>query len=785
MPLIQDLHALLQRLEAGGWKPLFDRLGLDTGSDDLEADLLRDVEDIAGVRGLDGFEELCSRAKRLVEPGKPAESVLFHAIASPAVRTAPDGTQLTAFPTAADLDLAENVVFGLQPPSLADIEARFPDQHLAVGVFAREYRQKAGTVHAQHADMIFSRTGITRVGTLPPHWEGKRRAYSPLEPDDDIHAFRVLPCLYGVYITVQAKGDLEDFGPYKMDRTFDAQMKFQTAPQSHTRDAEHDFWVPVHKLFSGSECLKGLVLDVSLDEKHINEKLRRIHLVNMRRPSTFDTGFKSPQIDGPPFIIEAGLAEFLDPETHGQGALSAVPRDRLIEPATIDGKPLATSVPRSNTLYASFNIPTVSIASPINRTGAHTAPEWMHVRRQVRSNGSERDLNEFERVEEIVESGRVSTTNPYRARHYFDFTGDGWVSAKVMGLGSQIPRRVPSYSILSAPDFYPYVSQSNLLDWSMNSLPSLVREDLWETAPLALCDQRVAPNLALRRYGAPFVPEDSSVSAMVGLKDSAHDHGQTQSSETSDRTTFLPDGAAGFYAPGWATSIDFDPDDQAWHLAAHGLGSPFPEDAKLCAAISAFWPAVAPDSSRTSPRDRGWRVVAPMTDREIGLDDAPPWDGIMGPRVVRINDEDHLEEDDFAHVDYISSALDGQFTISETMKVDQKTYQARILATHRMVDMLRSVFGSSEFRMLSFAAADPADSDFQHVNERVVTLSQPAHAFLMVDTDRTRPLVKDPNDDARWLRQDRISARIKVFVDDNGMIVWRRDNGDWQTLPIG
>ena len=780
MALLQEFRELLQRLAAGGWQPLFERLGLDPGSASLKADLLRDVDDIAGIRTLAGFEELCGRARRLIEPGKPAESVLFHAIASPAVRVAPDGADLTAFPTAADLDLAENIVFGLQPPSLPDIVARFPGQNLAVGVFAREYRQKAGTVHAGHADMVFARTGITRVGTLPPHWDGRRRAYSPLEPGDDIHAFRVLPCLYGVYLAVQAKGDAGDFGPYKMDRTFEAAAKFGAAPQSLTRDAQHDFWVPVHKLFSGTESLKGVTLDIALGEKHINEKLRRIHLANMGRPSTFDSGFSLPEIDRPPFVIESGLAGFLDPATHGQGALSAAPRDRLIEPASIDGEPLATSVPPSRTLNASFTIEAVEVISPINRTGAHRAPEWMHVRRQVRADGTERDLNEIERVEETVESGKVGNAFPYRARHYFDFTGDGWISAEVAGLGGQVPRRLPAYSIVSAPDFYPYVSQSGLLDWSMNSVRENIRRRLWGRPPLALCDQRVAPNLALRRYAAPFVPEDKTVSAMVGLKGSAHHQEQSQSSESVNRTTFLPDGAAGFYAPGWDTSIDFDDGDEAFFLAAHGLGSPFPEDTKLCAAISAFWPAAAPDTSRSSP----WRIVAPMTDREIGLEGAPPWDGIVGPRVVRINDEDHIEDDDFTHVDYIKSALDGLFTMAETMRVDQNTYQARIMATHRMFAALRSAFGPGDFRMLSFTPADAADPDFQTVNAGVATLTQPAHAFLMVDTDRTRPLVRDPGDATRWLRQDRISARIRVFVGDNGMVAWRRDEEAWQALPV-
>lgn len=779
MSMTEDFRVLLERLSAGGWDKLFERLELDPKSEDLTTDLLREVDDIVGVRAIAGFEELSKRATRLIEPGRPAESILFHAIASPAVSMAPDGSDFTTFPTAADLELSENVVFGLQAPSFADIEARFPGLHFAVCVFAREYRQKAGTVHASHADMIFSRTGITRVGTLSPHWDGKLRAYSPLEPGDDIHAFRVLPCRYGAYLAVQAKGDGQDFGPFEIDRTFKAEQAFGRPPQSGMRDGDHDFWVPVHKLFSGSDCLKGLTLDVSLDEKHVNEKLRRIHLTNMDQPNTFDSGFSEPEINQTPFVLETGLAAFLDPHIHGEGALSAVPRDRLIEPATFDGRPLATNVPPSRTLFGSFNIEADSTPSTINETGAHRAPEWMHVRSQVRANRPDRDLNIFERVTDVVDSGRVGNVSPYRARHYVDFTGDGWIVAGVTGLSAHVPRQVPAYSIISAPDFYPLVSQSDVLNWSMKLLPTSVRRRLWRAPPLALCDQRIAPNLDLRRYAAPFVVEDETVSAMVGLKGSARHQEDTASSDRVDRTTFLPDGAAGYYAPGWDTSIDFNDDSDTWFLAAHGLGSPFPEDTKLCAAISAFWPAVAPDSSRSSP----WRIVAPMTDREIGLEDAPAWDGIPGPRVVEVDGDDYIEDDDFAHIDYIKTALDGGFTMAETMKVDRETYQARILATHRMFEMLRAVFGSDRYRMLSFAPADPSDGDFQHVNDKVVPLSLPAHAFLMIGTDRNRPLVKDPADESRWLQRDRISARIKVFVDDLGAMAWRLDKGTWQIRP--
>ena len=115
------------------------------------------------------------------------------------------------------------------------------------------------------------------------------------------------------------------------------------------------------------------------------------------------------------------------------------------------------------------------------------------------------------------------------------------------------------------------------------------------------------------------------------------------------------------------------------------MAARFPEDAKLCAALSAYWPGVAPDTARSA----GLRVVAPMTDREVGLvKGAPAWDGVLGPRRVTNRGQDHVETDNFDHVDYVTNTLTGRFTMVETMKVSQQDYQTRVLATARMYRLI-------------------------------------------------------------------------------------------------
>lgn len=778
MTLLDDTRDTLTRLAGQGWQPLFDLMGIDPASPDLREHLLTPIDNPGAVFDLPGFEELAGNARRAIEPGHPARSILYHALASPAVATGPDGTPFAAFPTPLDLDRIENLVFGIRPPDLGDIMGRFAGRNLAVGVFSREYREKSKTTHSRHADLIFARNGIARVGTLPAAWDGSKRAFSPFESGDDIFAFRTLPCRYAAYIAVQMEGNESEARPYKFDRSERAGAKFRAPAQSEVSDADHVFWVPVHKLFSGTECLLGQDLQLRLIQQHFNEKLRRIHTVNMGRSSLFDSGFSEPQISAAPFKLDQGVAEFLTSSDMGPGVLNAVTRPSFVEPTELNAESVGAFVPSGGAFDASFNIAALDIDGIFGATGAHRAPEFMHVRSHLRKDGTSDDLNRIEDVDGTVNSGRVSMANPYKAQHYSDFTGDGWVIAEVEGAPAVLARNVPAYSIVAAPDFYPYVNQSEVLDWSLN-VRSPIRRRFWRAPPLALCDQRIAPNLALLEDAAPFVPEDKSATAMVGLADGPAQSASIGSAVRVDRTTYLPDGAAGFYAPGWDTSIDFNEDHETWHLAAHGLGSPFPEDAKLCAAISAFWPAVAPDSAR-SWGDPQRPPIAPMVDSEIGLGGTPPWDGIPGPRIVTINGREVLENDSFDHVDYVKSAIVGSFTMSQTMLVDQDTYQARVLATHRLFNLLAEEFGSSSMRMASFEEARATDSDLTNIRTNVIPLAGRIHRYLMVETDGPGPLVRDSHDRTRWLVRSPVTSKITVYVDEFGRSAFSRDGGLWQ-----
>ena len=181
----------------------------------------------------------------------------------------------------------------------------------------------------------------------------------------------------------------------------------------------------------------------------------------------------------------------------------------------------------------------------------------------------------------------------------------------------------------------------------------------------------------------------------------------------------LPDDAAGVFAPGWDVAKDSQPGSGTEHLAAYALGSPFPEDAKLCAALSTFWPAVAPDVFRTFVNVIGFSngTIAPLTDEEIGQSGTLPWDGITGPREVTVNGQPFIEFPAFLNADYVRQALENRFSIRLTARIGVEEYQSRILASCRMYSVLAGLgsikVARNEWLMLSFHEVSSGDAALQ------------------------------------------------------------------------
>ena len=695
-PLLDAVAAACHRLAPAGWRDLLLRVSgnaLDLNAGDLGAALAQPLARID--RTVPGFEDFALEGSRGIEPGSPARSLLFHALASPNVFQNGAGQTLAAFPTPAEIEAVENYVYGARPPSLDELRARAGDHPLAVVVFALEYRPGPETVAGKHADVCFARTGMARIGTAPAIYDAQRRTFLPAVESDPF-AFPVQPARYAPFLAVRRPGDPAAFGPLR------------ATPQ----DSARLFWVPLHKLFSGTECLRGLDLTVELSTGHRNDNLRRFHEVLAN--AGYTTGWQAPDIDQYPFVIEGDeLAALSTDPSHGSGWVLPSPHP-FSEAATYQGQPLAFySSPEfaasATGLYVTTlqvfieppfrplgpartqslpeNQPTHGQTAPnyltdIGPDVGRSAPEYLNVRRKVAPDGSEQNLNDLPDVVEVVKQAG------YWARHQTDHLADGWVAAQCRQLDEAVPARVPAYSLVAPPSFYPYTNQRALTEWAEREAPAELRDGLWSIPPRPLSDRRLAANVTLSNA---FDIADDTVTTLVSLPQETVPAQSGMPATSVRRPVHLPDGAAGLFDPGWDVSLDRTADNR-FFMASHGLGTPFVEDVKLCATLSTFWPGVSPDAVREfqpgsqqqpSGEPQSWPTIAPMTDEELGMVAVPgrgylPWDGVRGPQVATVGGEQVIDYPEFAHTDYLETA--DKFTTALTAAVDHEEYTARVLA---------------------------------------------------------------------------------------------------------
>jgi hypothetical protein len=131
----------------------------------------------------------------------------------------------------------------------------------------------------------------------------------------------------------------------------------------------------------------------------------------------------------------------------------------------------------------------------------------------------------------------------------------------------------------------------------MQKLPKSLQDRTWynpepnnRTGNLkTLSDERLAANIELNTSSTseyPFRREDDSVTAIVSLPLKENVEKRPFLVQKATLHSYLPDAASGIFAPGWDISLDYTRGVR--HLASYGLGSPFPEDSKLCAALSSY-----------------------------------------------------------------------------------------------------------------------------------------------------------------------------------------------------
>ncbi|HLL77303.1 MAG TPA: hypothetical protein VK421_18765 [Pyrinomonadaceae bacterium] len=777
MAAIDEVKKICARLSGLGWGELLARHGLNIDASDLAAELARELPDVD--RGVAGFEDFARNANKGVDPGKPSHSLLYHALASPAVHPTADGSPSDspdAYATLDELDALENYIYAAANRSLAD----FPGAVIAV--FAYQYRVGARTPHGLYADTAYSRTGVSRVGTAPANYDPARRSFW-VGPRDGGDAIAVMPARYGAFLASPRKPGVRD-----------------AVLEKKTSDMQRTFLFPRHKLFAGVECLRGVSVGLDFAEFHRNEKVRRVHT---HGGIPLLAGFR---LDEAPFVRDSrNSSDLLRLQRAGDSVL-VVPQDQpqMVRTATqvnsLTGReelvrfvvpPDNDPSPARNRFWTSYQI-----FAPRDE---REAPEYVNIRHEVVSDGQggmkTEDLNllPIDPNPLLDPFTRKLRLGNYEAAHFIDDTCDGCVVAgvEVNGVSSNLPNRA-AYSLVTAPDFFPLADQIVIARWAMSVLGN-VQDHFAQGGPEPLSSGRLASNPTLIRPDLvgqrAFARDDMTLTAVVSTVEFGT--GPAARPQPADKSiSHLPDNASNVFFPGWDVSRGRD--GNGLYNAAYGLGSPFPEDAKLCAALNSFWPAVAPDMSRsfnTPPTGK------PMLDEELGYHPDHPkvlagearsargWDGEFGPFFETVNGELFVNYVSRDRSDYVSNTLAGLIRVAPLAAVDAPELIRRMEALRACVRVLPPSGDAVSTTSLYLATAEAVGDWTARGDRGDSALAGPGYLFVFAQLeDRRRERLTD---DARRLRLrvlNTLTCQVVTGASKAEALCWRAGGGSFKLV---
>ncbi|MCP3720810.1 hypothetical protein [Paraburkholderia sp. CNPSo 3281] len=703
--LIEEIHALVAGLSAP-WKSMLRQHGLDLSSVDSPQRTAEVLSEKLNIDWQDPrVQDLCRSTERAIEPGDPARSLLYHLLALSECPSPDGGVSLE------DIELLENYLYSLAP---------LPSDWttLDVAVLAYQYRPARRTGHQQHADMVFSRLGIARNGDTEAHYDANIRCFVPHvkkehkderkeEAKDEIEIetehVRVLPARYGAFLVRRVSGP-------------DGLSLIEGEQRG---DAHRAFIQPVRKLFS-REFLPGMTLALDYGHAHSGEKLKRAVLARWGISPD-----PSGNLDHPPYSIVCRLPDTAPSATPGAASITLkrcgdsvllMPAARpLIEPVTsanyaIKGFPVPAQWPfffsiinrRYTTLRLFTNFRNLILAGIAELREQHfpnlfkqwvqlqfpeprNTPEFVNIRHMRDENGTYTDM----RTHPIRHSAFLKKVvkGGYDAQMFLDHCLEGAVTVRIKGLPNE--RVLPAFSIVAAPDFFPYADQAELQRW-FDEEHIDPKTQFRNGSPLSLSAERLSVNPAhvdSFSLKPAFSNREDTISVSFSLLPRAPRESHTKA-KPPRIVSFLSDASSGVFAPGWDVTYAGD-HGKGIYLATFGLGSPFAEDIKLCAASNSFWPAVSPDASRTFNRSDAPTAI-PMLDCELGFHPQHPlvtsgvlhdsrtgWDGEHGPFLTP---EGMVDYADIDRSDYVANALAGKMLYGAFEHVDAVELIRRIKA---------------------------------------------------------------------------------------------------------
>jgi hypothetical protein len=559
--LVDLVHDVLYRI-APAWEAVLARHGLDLHAADTASELARALK----IDWTDPLvADLCRSTCRAIEPGDPARSLLYHLLARPADGSAAESVSPD------ELDLLENYLYS---------RARPPDdwQKLEIAVLAYQYRPARRTGHQVHADTVFSRLGIARNGDREAKFDSPGRCFSP-DAGDAAHV-RVLPARFGAFLVRRRQG------PHAL----------ALIEGEQSGDHERDFVTPVYKLFQGSECLPGISVSLSFVHRHVGDKLKRAAQARWGIPVP-----PSVDLNAPPFTMtSSGLAADTVGLVQSGSAVLVMPKPLpLIESVQAATPPVdGFKVPRQwpwpfalvNRRYTTMRIVNslsklfLALLDEVRQLyfphfapnwlrypEPRNAPEYINIRHPAkRGNGLAPNMcfhpETREKFLEGVKHGG------YETRFFIDHCAEGVISV-ALNEPAGLPV-LPAYSIVAAPDFYPYADQVELQRWFQQSRTD-PKSQFRNGGPSSLSGERLTANPQHNDplTGKPAFPRtDTTISVAFSLA-ARTEHHTSPAAPEAKMVSFLSDASSNVFAPGW--DVTYASDRGGIFLATHGLGSPF------------------------------------------------------------------------------------------------------------------------------------------------------------------------------------------------------------------
>ncbi len=754
---------------------------------DIDANVTQKLQDLKKQIGT-GFDDFAGN--QLIKPGYPSLSLLYHILASPRVK--PAGFQKENYPTILELDKLENYIYGLK--KWEDYKKDYKitnDNDLVLAVFAYEYRPAYKTPHQAHADLVFSRTGIARIGDNPLNFDSPNRCYTnkPITTTKANNNIAVTPARYGLFLAkIVGSKDIGvmSTGKFKGKKTV---LKKEIDNYDDHNDEDNYFLQPIRKVFNNDLLFDNSIL--KFEENHISEKLERLQKIGL-------------SIDLPGTSLKRDSSELLETNSEFTYQGSSFLVISKVQPLIRFSKGVSYKVDEEpkNRYFTSFSKKEkygfdIEILSdnedyriPNNYKDARNKPMYVHIAHKLDNMRNPEKISK--RNDDLFET--TISKGGYFAPVYEDSLCDGVVTINITNFKSSILQSVinrgsyNAFSIVTAPDFFQYVNVFDIVNYDVKPGIS-IESNFYEGGIACLASARIRPNpsITIPNSNQKAFPSSNNSDKLYNTLTAVISTLNTNKKNWADdykTTSYLPDVCSSVFAPGWDVTYGNNGNDtKNIFLSTMGLGAPFVEDMKLCAAMNGMWPVASPDAARVYQgtvtknqiKDNNWYrnpTAIPLMDDELGFHTKSPasqnakrdsefgWDGEQGPFLEYPKDKNswYVNFTDLGRADYVENGINGKIDLSKLSELTSGELINRMEALRKSINSInnKTTVGGTTLWLISGEKLKKGNNSFEGhgipqqlfgINKDWALTIQPSinkdencYLFVFADTDKDADL---------------------------------------------